>query len=158
MRLEQALRDNNMLPPGRLFIFGLGYTGLHVANVAQQGGWHVSGTCRSEAKVSEIREHAINAHVLGRLEGRLKELPQDVAHALSGSTHVISTVPTTSTMRGDPILQLCQEAILSASSYGSLRWAGYLSTTGVYGDHAGEWVDEFSEIRAPAESSAAGAT
>jgi nucleoside-diphosphate-sugar epimerase len=30
---------------------------------------------------------------------------------------------------------------------GPLRWVGYLSSTGVYGDHDGGWVDESSQLR-----------
>ncbi|MFM2354753.1 MAG: hypothetical protein RLZZ528_489, partial [Pseudomonadota bacterium] len=41
---------------------------------------------------------------------------------------------------GDPVLRAAGGLIAGAA--GHVRWAGYLSTTGVYGDHAGGWVDE----------------
>eukprot|EP00966_Prymnesium_polylepis_P168139 3887400-Prymnesium_polylepis.1 len=140
----------------RLFIFGLGYTGLHVANQAQRCGWHVSGSCRSASKAAELqREHAIDVHTLGDGNGGL--LDAAGLDALATSTHVLSTIPTAPEAAGDPVLRLHADALVSASATGHLRWAGYLSTTGVYGDHAGEWVDERSEARAPAGSSASGA-
>ena len=56
--------------------------------------------------------------------------------------------------RGDPVLDLHRTEIDAASQ--RLNWIGYLSTTGVYGDRAGGWVDEMSEI-SRAASAAAGA-
>lgn len=142
--------------PGRLFIFGLGYTGLHVAKMAQERGWHVSGTCRSASKAEELqRYHAIDAFALGHGGNSAVQLDTVGGNAIAASTHILSTVPATLDERGDPILRLYADALLSSSKKGPLRWAGYLSTTGVYGDHAGEWVDELSETRTPASSSAA---
>jgi nucleoside-diphosphate-sugar epimerase len=56
---------------------------------------------------------------------------------LSHATHVVSTVAPEAD--GDPILARHGTAIAAAPA---LRWIGYLSTTGVYGDRAGGWVDE----------------
>ena len=62
----------------------------------------------------------------------------DAMPALAEATHVlISAGPTAD---GDPVLNELREAI--ASKAAALEWLGYLSTTGVYGDHAGDWVDE----------------
>jgi nucleoside-diphosphate-sugar epimerase len=59
------------------------------------------------------------------------------AATLACATHVLSTVPPDEA--GDPVLARHAEAIAAAAQ---LRWIGYLSTTGVYGDRAGAWVDE----------------
>ncbi len=59
------------------------------------------------------------------------------AATLARATHVLSTVPPDEA--GDPMLARHAEAIAAAAQ---LRWIGYLSTTGVYGDRAGAWVDE----------------
>src|SRR5271165_4964649 len=59
--------------------------------------------------------------------------------ALGTATHVLSTVPPDET--GDPVLAAHGTAIAAAPA---LRWLGYLSTTGVYGDRGGGWVDETS--------------
>jgi nucleoside-diphosphate-sugar epimerase len=56
---------------------------------------------------------------------------------LSGATHVLSTVAPDES--GDPILARYGATITAAPA---LRWVGYLSTTGVYGDRGGGWVDE----------------
>jgi nucleoside-diphosphate-sugar epimerase len=60
--------------------------------------------------------------------------------ALSDATHVVSTVAPDEA--GDPVLMRFGDAIAAASA---LRWIGYLSTTGVYGDRGGGWVDETTE-------------
>jgi nucleoside-diphosphate-sugar epimerase len=60
--------------------------------------------------------------------------------ALEGMTHLlVSTAPEAS---GDPVL-----AALERTALPDLAWIGYLSTTGVYGDHRGAWVTEDSELR-----------
>jgi nucleoside-diphosphate-sugar epimerase len=56
---------------------------------------------------------------------------------LSDATHILSTVAPDAD--GDPILARYGAAIAAAPG---LRWIGYLSTTGVYGDRGGGWVDE----------------
>jgi len=60
--------------------------------------------------------------------------------ALSDATHALSTVPPDEA--GDPILARFGAPIAAAPA---LRWIGYLSTTGVYGDRGGGWVNEATE-------------
>lgn len=60
--------------------------------------------------------------------------------ALGTATHVLSTVPPDET--GDPVLAAHGAAIAAAPA---LRWAGYCSSTAVYGHHGGGWVDETTE-------------
>ena len=99
----------------RLLIFGLGYTAERVAAVARARGVVVEGTTRD-----------------GR-EGTLRYGSEAVARALAGATHVLSSVPPDAT--GDPVLRDHGDALAG-------RWLGYLSSTGVYGDAGGAWVDE----------------
>jgi len=61
---------------------------------------------------------------------------------LAGATHVLLSIPPTDD--GDPALRWHTEDIASA---GSVGWVGYLSTTGVYGNRDGDWVDEASDPR-----------
>lgn len=137
----------------RLFVFGLGYVGVHVARLAQTSGWEVGGSSRTPAKAAALRQSfGIHAHALESGAS----LAGDLRDQLSRSTHVLSTIPPIEGMHSDPIVQHYGEDLLSSSVQGQLLWAGYLSTTGVYGDHAGAWVDETSETRAPPNSSAAG--
>ena len=57
---------------------------------------------------------------------------------LSQATHVL--VSAGPSAEGDPVLNALHDAIAAKAS--ALDWLGYLSTTGVYGDHNGDWVDE----------------
>lgn len=52
-------------------------------------------------------------------------------------THVLSTIPPSD--KGDPVLQLHRDDLVQSSN---LLWVGYLSSTSIYGDHQGRWVDE----------------
>ncbi len=110
-----------------LFIFGLGYSGLEIAWLAKTEGWTVAGTCRSAEKAARLREGGIAAHVF---DGTVP-LP---AVAFGDISHVLCTIAPG--RAGDPALRLCGPMLKQA------RWLGYLSTTGVYGDHGGGWVDE----------------
>jgi nucleoside-diphosphate-sugar epimerase len=59
---------------------------------------------------------------------------------IAAATHLLSTIPPDDA--GDPVL-LCHRAAIASAP--RLRWIGYISTTGVYGDRGGGWVDETSE-------------
>jgi len=115
-----------------LFIFGLGYCGQTLAHRQRGLGWRVSGASRNPALVAQLRDAGIDA--ISIEEG----VPsREVAEVLGTATHLVGTVPPDA--EGDPLLQLYGEAIGAAPR---LSWIGYLSTTGVYGDHGGGWVDE----------------
>lgn len=111
---------------GKLFIFGLGFSGQAIARAALDMGWAVSGSTRSGdgGRNAEIRRHVFD-----------RDHPLD-ADALDGVTHVLSAVPPDA--HGDPVLDLNLTRLRELAP----RWVGYLSTTGVYGDHGGAWVNE----------------
>ncbi|AOH83250.1 NAD(P)-dependent oxidoreductase [Sphingomonas panacis] len=99
----------------RLFVFGLGYTGQALATRLRGQGWHVAGTGRG-----------------GTLDF------DDVAavrRELATATHIVSSVPPAD--ERDPVLERYGNALGESAT-----WLGYLSSTGVYGDAAGAWVDE----------------
>ncbi len=112
---------------GRLFIFGVGFSGLEIARLARAGGWTVAGTVTTAEKAGRIAAEGIETHLF---DGT-KPLPEG---ALAGATHVLNSVPPQPA--GDPVLLCCARQLREA------RWLGYLSTTGVYGDTGGDWVDE----------------
>ena len=116
----------------RLLIFGQGFTGTRLAKACRADGWQVTGTGR-EAR----------SGILPFERGRPIPIP-----ALAGVTHVVASIPPDEA--GDPVLDLHGDAL---GMLPSLQWAGYLSTTGVYGDHQGAWVDETSETRPQAARS-----
>jgi nucleoside-diphosphate-sugar epimerase len=117
----------------RLFCFGLGYSAGALARRLEAGGWQVSGTSRDAAGVAAI---AARGYAAWLFDGA-RALPAD---ALDGATHLLVSVPPDA--QGDPVLRACGEDIARRS--GNLAWVGYLSTTGVYGDRGGGWVDESS--------------
>jgi nucleoside-diphosphate-sugar epimerase len=117
--------------PPRLFCFGLGYTAMALARALAAEGWRIGGTCRSAARRAELAALGIDAHLLDR--GRKMD---DFAAALAGTTHLLSSVPPDA--EGDPVIDQHGADIAGLPH----PWIGYLSTTGVYGDRAGGWVDE----------------
>jgi nucleoside-diphosphate-sugar epimerase len=112
---------------GRLFVFGLGFSGLEIAKLARTAGWTVAGTCRTREKVAELARQDIEAHLF---DGTVAL----AADAIGNASHVICTIAPGPD--GDPVLATSMRRLCDA------RWLGYLSTTGIYGDHGGGWVDE----------------
>lgn len=108
-------------------MFGLGYSGLEIAQLARARGWQVVGTCTGVEKAESLRATGLETLVFDGSD----PLP---AGALDGASHVVCTIAPGTT--GDPALRCCRDRL------GQARWLGYLSTTGVYGDHGGGWVDE----------------
>ena len=101
-----------------LLVFGPGYVGSAVMRAAAAAGFAATGATRSPQGASDI-DFA------------------DAADAVARATHILCSVPPD--VSGDPVLARYADAIAAAPQ---LRWIGYLSTTGVYGDREGGWVDE----------------
>lgn len=117
----------------RLFCFGLGYTGLRLTRAALALGWQVAGTCRTAEKYGQLRRDGIAAHVF---DG---DAPMaDAEAALAGTTVLLCSVPPDT--HSDPVIRLHRDKIGALD--GTLRWIGLLSTSGVYGDCGGAWIDE----------------
>ncbi len=125
----------------RLFCFGLGYSALRLAEGLRRDGWAVAGTTRDADKATALTRRGIAAHRFDR--GRPLD---DPAAALAGATHLLVSAPPDAD--GDAVLQAHEPDIAAIETLG---WIGYLSTTGVYGDHGGDWVDEASELRPKSE-------
>jgi len=123
--------DHNAPVPGRLFCFGLGYTGARLARTLRAMGWEVRGTSRDAGALRDLEAEGISGSSL------------EDAEIPPGTSHILSTIPPEEA--GDPVLRHHADAIAAADG---LVWLGYLSTTGVYGDRGGEWVDE-SDAPAP---------
>jgi len=122
-------------PPPRLFCFGLGYSARALPAALLAEGWSVAGTCRTEEERAALAAQGFDVFLFDR--GRPLA---DTAGALQGATHLLSSVPPDET--GDPVIYHHGPDIAGLKT---LRWAGYLSTTGVYGDRDGGWVDEQAE-------------
>lgn len=115
-----------------LFVFGLGFSGRCFAERRIARGDRVSGTVRSREKAQVLSKAGIATYVFAP-EGADSAIASDLA---ASDAVLISVPPGTS---GDPVLARYAEPIAAAPK---LRWIGYLSTIGVYGDHNGAWVDE----------------
>jgi nucleoside-diphosphate-sugar epimerase len=121
----------------RLFAFGLGFSALALAERLQRQGWAIAGTCRSEAAAATLRAQGFEITLFDSVQTEA---------ALAGATHILSSVPPDES--GDPVLAHWGAALAACDS---VAWAGYLSTTGVYGDRAGGWVDETSALEPSGE-------
>ncbi|MEM7041776.1 MAG: SDR family oxidoreductase [Pseudomonadota bacterium] len=116
----------------RLFCFGLGFSALALTRDLMKDGWSIAGTTRSEDKRRALEAEGIDAHLFSR------EQPlTDPAAALDGVTHLVTSIAPDED--GDPVLGCHLKNMLAGDA---IAWAGYLGTTGVYGDHQGGWVDE----------------
>ncbi len=122
-----------------LFCFGLGYTALALARRLVAGGWNVTGTCRGAEQTAALHRAGYPAHLFDRD----RPLPPE---AMKSATHVLVSAPPDAT--GDPVLDRHGEDIAALRG---LAWLGYLSTTSVYGDRGGGWVDEGSALRPSGE-------
>lgn len=121
----------------RLFCFGLGYSAAALVARTREQGWAVGGTARSGDKVGAL-------HVAGTpawpFDGTAPMV--DASRVLAGVTHVlVSAAPGA---EGDPVLRHHLDDLRRLPG---LAWVGYLSTTGVYGDHGGAWVDETTPLQ-----------
>ncbi|CCH14574.1 epimerase [Stenotrophomonas maltophilia] len=118
--------------PSRVLILGLGWSGGALARHLQALGAHVAGTVRDPASAPRdgLRRHPLAADATPS-PALLDEIAQAEA--------VLCSVPPDAD--GDPALRLLLPALLASPA---LRWVGYLSSTSVYADRAGGWVDERS--------------
>ena len=107
---------------GRILIFGLGYTAARLAARMRAAGWDVAATRRAGGADALAFDSA--------------EVEGEIARA----THILSSVPPEG--GADPVLERYGGAIRAAPA----KWVGYLSSTGVYGDAQGAWVDETAPV------------
>ena len=109
-----------------LLIFGLGYTASRIAAAARALGWEVHAT--GSAGDLRFDDHG------------------SVRIAIAQATHILSSVPPL--VDEDPVLGTYGDAIRASAA----GWIGYLSSTGVYGDTGGAWVDETAPLKGRRES------
>ncbi|WP_300010739.1 SDR family oxidoreductase [uncultured Roseobacter sp.] len=116
-----------------LLSFGHGFSARALAPRLIQKGWRVIGTTRSAEKAGEIAATGVEPLIWPGT---------DVTDALADADAVL--VSAGPGPEGDPVLAEMRAEITVAAP--RLDWVGYLSTTGVYGDHAGGWVDESADL------------
>jgi len=112
-----------------LLSFGHGYSAQALARQLLPQGWRITGTARTADKAKALQATGIDTVLLPS---------SDFDVALAQATHLlISAGPD---QDGDPLLATHGDTLRKIAP--NLVWVGYLSTTGVYGDHQGGWVDE----------------
>lgn len=122
-----------------LLSLGHGYSAQALAHLLIPQGWQVIGTTRNAARAEAFRACGVEPLLL----------PGPLAPALARATHVLTSVAPDGA--GDPILRDHSAELAAARP----EWVGYLSTTAVYGDHQGGWVDEETPLTPSTERGAA---
>ena len=124
-------QGNTAAMTNTLLSLGHGYSASALARVLIPQGWQIIGTTRDAQGVARLQAQGVEA-VLWPGES--------LAPALARATHILSSIAPGPL--GDPVLAHHAAQIAAARA----GWVGYLSTTGVYGDHAGGWVDETTPL------------
>ncbi|TYO89094.1 SDR family oxidoreductase [Oceanicella actignis] len=121
-----------------MLTLGHGYCAAHLAPRLLARGWRVIGATRSPDKARALAASGVEPLLWPGDD------PAPALEALSQATHLlISAAPNPE--EGDPVLARLRAPI--AARAGDFSWVGYLSTTGVYGDRGGAWIDEGAERR-----------
>ncbi len=115
-----------------LLCFGMGYSAQLVAKRLAAEGWQIIGTSTTAAGA-----HAISQAGYRGIQFAGAAPSADVSAALREATHILLSIPPGE--QGDPAFVHHAEDIAASQS---VRWIGYFSTVGVYGDTGGGWVDE----------------
>jgi len=121
-----------------LFCFGLGFTGSALVRDVRARGWVASGTFRENIDKDVWNAAGVQSY---RFDG--KEFSEAMENAVREASHVLVTIPPQKDV-GDVVLKQFEKILANSTQ---LRWLGYLSTTGVYGNCDGDWVDESSELK-----------
>ncbi len=117
-----------------ILILGCGYCGTWLARSLRRDGWRVYAATRSPERIGKFKQQGIHPLLI--------QTPADIPHdVLQNVDAVLDSIP----LQRDGN-QVCETQStwlpLLVPHMKRLSWAGYLSTTGVYGDVAGAWVDE----------------
>jgi len=117
-----------------LLSFGHGYSARALSRILLPQDWRIIGTTRSEDKAPRLMNEGVEPRIWPGA---------DMTPALNAATHLlISAAPDNDA--GDPVLAALHQEIARRAC--QFEWVGYLSTTGVYGDHNGDWVDETTPL------------
>ena len=114
-----------------LFCFGHGFSPHALAEKLKPLGWKITGTSRSAEGAAAINAKGYEGLVFDELQS----IPSSV-------THIVSSIPPGE--KDDPVLERFKGELTARAK--TFEWVAYLSTTGVYGDRAGAWVDETADL------------
>jgi NAD dependent epimerase/dehydratase family enzyme len=110
-----------------ILFFGFGFSAEALSRILPKSEWTITGTSRTPRGAEAIQKLGFNGVVFDEL----KSIPADV-------THIVTSVPPDAD--GDPVLRKFGQELQTRATH--FQWLAYLSTTGVYGDHEGAWVNE----------------
>lgn len=119
-----------------VFVLGAGFSGRAIAKAARAKGWRVFGTTRSRDRFAALEAAGAEPLVFDGAN-----MNAAVAAALAQATLLVASIAPDET--GDPALNAVRDAMAGANK---LKWIGYLSTVGVYGDKGGDWVVEATAV------------
>jgi nucleoside-diphosphate-sugar epimerase len=114
-----------------ILFFGYGFSAEALSALLPKNEWRISATSRSAEGVAAIDALGFEALRFDQLQ----YLPDDL-------THIVTSVPPNA--EGDPVLLRFEAELRRLAK--TIEWCAYLSTTGVYGDHSGAWVDETTAL------------
>jgi dTDP-4-dehydrorhamnose reductase len=120
-----------------LFCFGIGYSAEHYIACWGIHLDRIAGTVRDSAKARQLARERIGASAVDAIVFDGLTASRDLEDRLVESDLVLVSVPPDA--QGDPVLRCCKDALARATRPQAIV---YLSTVGVYGDHAGAWVEE----------------
>ena len=118
-----------------LFVFGPGYSAQPFMARAKAAGWMVSATYRKTEDGETLAASNYNPVPFSDFAGN----PSEQVYAETPVSHILTSVPPSRTDGADPVLSAAYSWLEQQSH---IEWLGYLSSTNVYGDHGGAWVDE----------------
>ena len=110
----------------------MGYVASLLSEKLITNGWSISATCRFQEKKINLIKQGYDSYIF--YSGN--KMP-DLTKALEDVTHILISVPPDDF--GDPVINHYKKQI---SSISNLEWIAYLSSTGVYGNHNGDWINE----------------
>ena len=113
-----------------LLIFGHGYTANTFVDYIRNIDWEIFGTTRNPQTADLLIKKGVKP-LMWSDGSKIKSV-------INRSDYILHSIPPTE--NGDPVYKRFSKAIISRST--NLSWFGYLSTTSVYGNHDGKWVDE----------------
>ena len=113
-----------------LLIFGHGYTANAFVDYVRSIDWEIFGTTRNAQTADSLIKKGVKPLIWSDVS--------KIKSVINRSDYILHSIPPTE--NGDPVYKRYAETIISRST--NLFWFGYLSTTSVYGNHNGKWVDE----------------
>ena len=117
-----------------LLIFGHGYTASALVDHLGTEDWEIFGTTRNVDTADLLKENNITP-LMWSDDTSIKSI-------IKRSNCILHSIAPTEVE--DPVYEKFAEDIIARSI--NLSWFGYLSTTSVYGNHDGQWVDEKTPV------------